>query len=266
MVQKDCSLPDVSKIQRITADAGEKERAQEAHGVRIMEETFTPAAQDASEADGAQEAREAHEARGAFDAMDGADAALTLGGRSSRPVFTSREAACSARPRREREARGTLEVHRELESWRRAEIAGRVRRLRLGLGYTRQAFADAVGTSRGRLEAWESGAAPLTVPEADALCQTFAASRAWLLDGIGRPFPKLMDAATNLLLCPRAAFLRDETAPFDAQTREKTRRFAAALTTAQRRRALLFYADLVAALALEDAPFLAGTVGPQTAF
>ena len=62
-----------------------------------------------------------------------------------------------------------------------------------------------------------------------------------------------MNAAQSFTLCPKIPFLRDENVPFDAKTREKTRRFVDALTPRQRDRALLFYTDLVAALAGTDA-------------
>ena len=130
-----------------------------------------------------------------------------------------------------------------------ASVGARIRKLRLALGYTRPAFGDAIGVTSSALIAWESEGAAPSDAVLDALCRAFAVDREWLETGEGRPFPDFMDAAQSFTLCPKIAFLRDETVPFDARTREKTRRFVAALTPRQRRRALLFYTDLVAALA-----------------
>lgn len=134
-----------------------------------------------------------------------------------------------------------------------SEIGVRVRKLRLALGYARPAFADTVGVSASTVRAWETGDATPSPGVVDAICRTFAVDKNWLLTGSGRPFPNLMNAAQSFLLCPKTPFLRDESVPFDAKTRAKTRRFVAALTPGQRGRALMFYADLVAALAMEDA-------------
>ena len=131
-------------------------------------------------------------------------------------------------------------------------IGARARKLRLALGYTRQAFSDAIGTPTSALIAWETGAAEPSRGALESLCRTFAVDREWLETGAGRPFPDFMDAAQSFTLCPKIPFLRDESVPFDAKTREKTRRFVAALTPRQRRRALLFYADLVATLKLAN--------------
>ena len=128
-------------------------------------------------------------------------------------------------------------------------IGARTRKLRLALGYTRSAFGDAIGVTTSALIAWETGKAEPSQGALESLCRTFAVDREWLETGAGRPFPDFMNAAQSFTLCPRIPFLRDENVPFDAKTREKTRRFVAALTPRQRRRALLFYADLVSVLA-----------------
>ena len=134
-----------------------------------------------------------------------------------------------------------------------SSIGTRARKLRLTLGYTRSAFSDAIGAPTSALIAWETGSAEPSDAALESLCRTFAIDREWLETGEGRPFPDFMDAAQSFTLCPRIPFLRDENVPFDAKTREKTRRFVAALTPRQRDRALLFYADLVAALSNANA-------------
>lgn len=136
---------------------------------------------------------------------------------------------------------------------RAASIGARIRKLRLALGYTRPAFSDAIGVASSALIAWETNAVDPSSAALDALCRTFAVDREWLETGEGRPFPDFMNAAQSFTLCPKIPFLRDENVPFDAKTREKTRRFVDALTPRQRDRALLFYTDLVAALAGTDA-------------
>ena len=136
---------------------------------------------------------------------------------------------------------------------RSASVGARVKKLRLALGYTRPAFADAIGVSASAAHAWENEGAQPSPSVVDSICRTFAVDKNWLTTGAGRPFPDFMNAAPSFLLCPRTPFLRDESVPFDSKTRDKTRRFVAALTPRQRSRALLFYTDLVAALAMIDA-------------
>lgn len=153
---------------------------------------------------------------------------------------------------------------RKLEARRGAETAGRerlprpvaagvrIRKLRLALGYARPAFADAIGVTTSAMRGWELEGVEPSLRAINSICRAFAVNRDWLLVGVGRPFPKMASAARNAKLCPNSRFLKDETAPFDARTRARTRRFVATLTPMQRGRALLFYTDLVAALASED--------------
>ena len=126
-------------------------------------------------------------------------------------------------------------------------IGERVKKLRLALGYSRAAFAD-----WRRVKEWEKNENPVGADEVDAICRVWDVDPLWILFGSGRPFPNFFESAQSFLLCPKSPFLRDEFAPFDAEAQEKTRRFVAALSPKQRGRALLFYSNLVAALAWED--------------
>lgn len=131
-------------------------------------------------------------------------------------------------------------------------IGERVRKLRLALGYSRAAFAETLGVDWRRVKEWEKNERKVEADEVDALCNVWNVDPLWALFGVGRPFPNFFESAQSFLLCPKSPFLRDELAPFDANAREKTRRFVAALSPKQRGRALLFYSNLFAALAWED--------------
>lgn len=135
---------------------------------------------------------------------------------------------------------------------RAGSVGERVKKLRLALGYSRAAFAEALGVDWRRVKEWEKNESAVGTDEVDAICRAWDVDPLWILFGSGRPFPNFFESAQSFLLCPKSPFLRDEFAPFDAKAREKTRRFVAALSPKQRGRALLFYSNLVAALAWED--------------
>jgi transcriptional regulator with XRE-family HTH domain len=131
---------------------------------------------------------------------------------------------------------------------RSRKIGARIRRLRLGLGYTRPLFADAIGAASSALHAWENDEVEPSEFFLIAIARVFAVDVDWLTHGEGRPYPHY-ERRTTCSLCPRCSYLRDERVPFNSKVRRKTRRFVAGLTPSQRRRALVFYTDLVAALA-----------------